>query len=306
MSTNNNSDKSGALVVPEKTEKPSVELSIDLIRRYICENATDQEAFAFLQLCRSQNLNPFLKEAYLIKYDRKAPATMVVGKDTFTKRADRLAEFDGAKAGIIVTKDNAIVYREGSVVMPGETLIGGWAEVFRKDRSHSFRNECSMAEYDRKTRSWREMPGTMVRKVALVQSLREAFPSSFSGMYTAEEMQLEPMNLPEYTMVDPMKVPHEVIEVQSAGEPAPAPAPVEEQTQADSDAPASGSVTPKQIGLINKLLLEKCGIAEKPARRAYLSREFGYDGKNMSKQQASDVIKQLLSMPEKGGEHNEH
>lgn len=44
----------------------------------------------------------------------------------------------------------------------------------------------------------------MIRKVALVQALRESFPHNVSGMYTAEEVgQVEPVELP-------VEVPHDV------------------------------------------------------------------------------------------------
>lgn len=35
---------------------------------------------------------------------------------------------------------------------------------------------------------WSKKPGTMIRKVAVVQALREAFPDRFQGMYAQEEM----------------------------------------------------------------------------------------------------------------------
>jgi len=191
---------SGELV---KAEKPN--LSIEIIKKYVCPKATDQEAYMFMQLCNLQGLNPFLREAYLIKYGDEA-ATIVTGKDTFTKRADKLPQYDGFKAGIIVIDNSKqCQYREGSFLAPGETLLGGWAEVFRKDRSHSFRNEVSLEEYARKkkdgtlTANWKSMPATMIRKVPLVQSLREAFPDEFGGMYSPEEMPVDASSLPIYT-----------------------------------------------------------------------------------------------------------
>ena len=33
---------------------------------------------------------------------------------------------------------------------------------------------------------WAKKPGTMIRKVALVQALRESFPSSFGGVFNDE------------------------------------------------------------------------------------------------------------------------
>ena len=45
---------------------------------------------------------------------------------------------------------------------------------------------------------WSKKPATMIRKVALVQALRESFPHNIvSGMYTAEEVgQEEPVEMP--------------------------------------------------------------------------------------------------------------
>ena len=45
---------------------------------------------------------------------------------------------------------------------------------------------------------WSKKPATMIRKVALVQALREAFPKALGGMYTAEEQGQEE---PEATAV---------------------------------------------------------------------------------------------------------
>jgi phage recombination protein Bet len=168
------------------------ELTPEIIKKYICDKATDQEIYFFIQLCKAQNLNPFLREAYLIKYGT-APATMVVGKETFTKRADRLPQYNGNKAGLIILSNQAISYREGAFLQKGETLLGGWAEVFRKDRDHSTRIEVTLSEYEGKkadgeiNQQWRTKPATMIRKVALVQGLREAFPDEFASMYAEEE-----------------------------------------------------------------------------------------------------------------------
>lgn len=192
--------------------RPAPELNLDVIKKYVCPKATDQEAFTFLQLCKAQNLNPFLREAYLVKYGDEA-ATIITGKDTFTKRADRLIQYDGFKAGIIVLSNNQVLYREGSFLVNGETLLGGWAEVFRKDRTQPFRNEVSLTEYERKKKdgtvmsNWKSMPATMIRKVALVQSLREAFPDEFGGMYSPEEMPVDSSALPTYNYGERPQIP---------------------------------------------------------------------------------------------------
>lgn len=181
---------------------------------------TTQEVVMFMNLCRFQHLNPWLKEAYLIKYSQNDPAALVTGKDAFLKRAEGETNYDGFKAGIIVQDaDGEIIYRDGSFKLPGESLVGGFAEVFRKDRDHSFRAEVSFEEYAARKKDgslnsqWSKKPTTMIRKVALVQALREAFPGTLGGMYASEEMGVE-----EPIDVDATEVPQEA--QRAVGEPA--------------------------------------------------------------------------------------
>ena len=60
-----------------------VKLSPNIVRNYLVNGSgavTDQEVAMFLNLCKYQRLNPFLKEAYLVKYGNQ-PATIVTGKE---------------------------------------------------------------------------------------------------------------------------------------------------------------------------------------------------------------------------------
>lgn len=173
-----------------------VKLSPAMIKKYLVSgggNVTDGEVMMFLSLCRYQHLNPFLKEAYLIKFGSTDPATIVTGKDVFTKRADANPNYKGKKAGVVVlTKDGSIEEREGTMVLPDEKLVGGWAKVFIKDKEPEYQS-VSFEEYAGRKKDgtlnsqWSKKPATMIRKVAVVQALREAFPDRFQGMYAQEE-----------------------------------------------------------------------------------------------------------------------
>lgn len=173
-----------------------VKLSPAMIKKYLVSgggNVTDGEVMMFLSLCRYQHLNPFLKEAYLIKFGSTDPATIVTGKDVFTKRADANPNYKGKKAGVVVLKkDGSIEEREGTMVLPDEKLVGGWAKVFIKDKEPEYQS-VSFEEYAGRKKDgtlnsqWSKKPATMIRKVAVVQALREAFPDRFQGMYAQEE-----------------------------------------------------------------------------------------------------------------------
>lgn len=169
-----------------------------MIKRYLVSgggNVSDGEVMMFMSLCRYQHLNPFLREAYLIKYGSNDPATIVTGKDVFTKRANADPRYKGKKAGIIVIKkDGAVEEREGTMVLPNETIVGGWAKIFIDGKEDEYQsvgfNEYAGRKKDGSLNSqWAKKPATMIRKVAVVQALREAFPDRFQGLYAQEEFQ---------------------------------------------------------------------------------------------------------------------
>lgn len=192
-------------IVRYETDNGDVTLSKDIVKRYLvsgdASKVTDQEVMMFIQMCRYQGLNPFLREAYLIKFGN-SPATMVTGKDTFVKRAAKSKLCTGYEAGVIVQKeDETVEYRKGALVLPKETLVGGWARVFRKDWNVPMEITVGLEEYQRYNSkgdlmtNWQKMPATMIRKVALVQALREAIPEEFGGLYSPEEMPIDDSTL---------------------------------------------------------------------------------------------------------------
>ena len=142
----------------------------------------------FLELCRHQGLNPWVRDAYLIKYGKDSEATMVTGKDAFMKRADKHPHFDGIESGVIVQKGDHIENRVGTLVLDGEKLVGGWARVARNDRKIDVCPTVSMEEFNSGRGLWQKMPGVMIEKCAIVTALRRAFPSTFAGMYDAAEI----------------------------------------------------------------------------------------------------------------------
>jgi phage recombination protein Bet len=178
-----------------------IELSPLTVRQYLVSGGgsiTDQEIMMFMKLCEGQKLNPFTREAYLVKYGTQ-PASMVVGKDAFTRRAEANENYKGSKSGVIVVNLNKqIENREGTFYIKGrEELVGGWAKVtFKNDKEEAF-NTVSLDEYIGRKKDgavssmWLSKPATMIRKVALVQALREAFPNALSQMYTAEEVGVD-------------------------------------------------------------------------------------------------------------------
>ena len=214
--SNENQDKTQDLVVKFEVEGQEIKLSKRIVQEYIVGTdvpITNQEFKLFTELCKVRKLNPFLREAYLIKYKAGTPAQLVVGKDAILKRAVLNPNYDGMECGIIVQKeDGTIEERQGTFRLGNEQLVGGWARVFRKDWSHptyssvSF-NEVAQRKNDGQLNSnWSTKSATMLEKVAKVRALRETFVEDLEGMNEAEEMQQE---IPQQ---EPIEVQAEVIE----------------------------------------------------------------------------------------------
>ena len=193
----------GALALAECTLEGGQVLNSETVKNYLVRgngNITDQETLMFIELCKAQHLNPFINEAYLIKFGT-SPANIVVGKDVFVKRANRNEHFEGMRSGIIVERDGNLVEIEGSVKLKKDILIGGWCEVHRNDRTFPIKSSVSLEEYSKSQSTWKTMPMVMIKKCAMVTALREAFPEDLQGLYDSCEIKEVPDKLPTKEVV---------------------------------------------------------------------------------------------------------
>lgn len=219
MSTTNTPTMGNEVVIQSiENKKPvkymaagqEVTLSRTIVTNYLTKgstNVSDTDIVQFISICQFNQLNPFLNEAYLVKYGDQ-PAQMVVSKEAFMKRADACPNYDGIQAGIIVLRNNIVTELEGCFMMQDDVLVGGWAKVFRDDRKYPVVAKVSFAEYNKGKSLWKEKPATMICKVAKVQALREAFPSQLGAMYTREESQLPDDQTPIINEVNKEKAEH--------------------------------------------------------------------------------------------------
>ena len=180
----------------------SVKLDAETVRNTLTRGngkVSEQEVAMFLRTCQAKRLDPLENgEVYLIKYDDKSPANMVVGYFAYVRRADHFPDYRGFKAGITVIrgpKENpTIVQKEGACVYKaiGEQLIGGWCRVYRERSNGNVEEtfmEVPLEEYSTGKSNWSAKPATMIRKVAISQAFRAAFPNEYEGLYTVDEMQ---------------------------------------------------------------------------------------------------------------------
>lgn len=124
-----------------KYDAGGVEIKLDpaTVKNYLVRGngkVTDQEVLFFIRTCQAQKLNPLVYgEVYLIKFGDE-PAQLVIGKETYMKRAFKNPNYSGMKSGIVVQRGEEIVQKEGTCLYPTEEVQRyreiGTVEEFRK------------------------------------------------------------------------------------------------------------------------------------------------------------------------------
>ena len=178
------------LVSYETQNGQLVQLNDTVVRQLTGNNPkiTNDEVALFISLCQNLKLNPLVREAYLVKYDDKKPAQQIVSLGAFMRIAEDNPNFDGMEDGVIVQSGDKIIERQGTLLLPNEKLLGGWAKVYRKDRTRPTVTKINLKEYSKGQSTWIAMPSTMINKCAKVGALRAAFPNSFNNCYGEGEM----------------------------------------------------------------------------------------------------------------------
>ncbi|TES88927.1 MAG: phage recombination protein Bet [Desulfobacteraceae bacterium] len=175
-----------------------ITLSFESIKQYLVQGKkeliTNQELVFFIAICKSRGLNPFKRDAYLVKYDN-SPAAIITSIDYFRSRARAQKDCQGWKKGIIVMNKDGLVRDSFGLILPDDTLIGGWFEARPTGWVESWRLEVNLSGYIKKTKEGKttkfwaeEKQPTMIAKVAEAQGLRTLWPDEFQQLYTEEEI----------------------------------------------------------------------------------------------------------------------
>lgn len=178
-------------------ESTMVELTVGMVRTYLARPtakgavASDAEIIKFMMLCKARELNPWVGDVYLIGFDDKTLGpvfTLITAIQALEKRAEANPQYDGIESGVIVqTEDGHVDYRVGDITFKGETLLGGWAKVWRKDRKHPFYQALRLDTYDKQRSRWKADPSGMIVKCSEAGAYRAAFPTQLGKLYTMEE-----------------------------------------------------------------------------------------------------------------------
>jgi phage recombination protein Bet len=158
---------------------------IDLIRRTVAKDASDEELALFLYTANSRGLDPLLKQIHAVsRYDKQAGRKVMsiqVGIDGYRLLAERTGNYAG-------NDDPEFEYMEGAA-NPSSATVTVYKIV--QGMRCPFTARARWEEYypgDSQGFMWKRMPHTMLGKCAEALALRKAFPAEMSGLYVHEEM----------------------------------------------------------------------------------------------------------------------
>lgn len=209
--------------VEYKSNNNNVVLNFDLVRSVLAvgNNINNNEIYAFIKMCEFQRLNPFLKEAHLVKYGDTAQ--LIVGIDVFTDRLNENPSCEGWSAGTICQNEKGeIINHDGPFYVSGkEKVIGAWFEAHKKGWKKPFLWSVTLAEYyreyyDKKAGrmkalpQWASMPAIMIVKCAIASGARKFSSKDFGGMYAPEEVGVQVQN---GNVIDITPEPEELISI---------------------------------------------------------------------------------------------
>ena len=158
---------------------------IELIKTQIAKGATDDELKLFLEVCKSTQLNPFMKQIYAIKRNSKGGSQMTIQCSIDGYRAiahrtglclsigDPVFEYKGANVNIPYSATITVEKIVGNHV--GKFIATAYWSDYYGDGSSFMANS---------------KPRIMLGKVVEALCLRKAFSQELSALRTSDEMRI--------------------------------------------------------------------------------------------------------------------
>ena len=154
----------------------------DLIKKTICDGATDGELQLFMHQCIRTGMDPFSRQIYWMKVGGKP--VVITSIDGFRLVASRSGHYQGQTPPQWCGRDGK--WRD--IWLDREPPAGARVGVYRAGFKEPLYGVAAFSSYNRGHGQWKQMPDVMLSKCAEALALRKAFPNDLSGLYTSDEL----------------------------------------------------------------------------------------------------------------------
>jgi phage recombination protein Bet len=177
---------------------------VELLKRTIAKNCTNDELALFVQTCKRMRLDPFARQIFVVRrwdssvgekgHDGKPKGAMVaqsqVSIDGFRLVAERTGQYRGQTQPMWCGKDG----KWTDVWLADEPPAAAKVGVYRAGFAEPLTRVAVYISYVQEKRDggpnsmWAKYPDVMLAKCAESLALRAAFPNELSGVYTTDEL----------------------------------------------------------------------------------------------------------------------
>jgi phage recombination protein Bet len=168
---------------------------VELLKRTVCRDSTDDELGFFLAVASRTGLDPFVRQIHAVKRwsrenDRWEMAIQT-GIDGYRLIAHRTGQMNGQDGPFWCGPDG--VWKD--VWLSDEPPVACKVVVWRKGHDKPYTGIARYNAYVQRTkegvpnRFWKLMPDNMIAKCSESLALRKAFPAELAGIFTNEEME---------------------------------------------------------------------------------------------------------------------
>src|SRR5579872_1185640 len=252
---------------------------LEIIRRTVAKDTTQEQFRLFVEVCKFSGLNPFARQIYAVV--RQNQMTIQTSIDGYRLLAERSGKYAGQIGPQWCGKDGKWLDVWLDDAPPAAARIG----IIRRDFDQPIWGVAKYKSYVQESSpTWRKMPDVMLAKCAEALALRKAFPAEMSGIYTKEEMEqadsdaLPTMPVPAAHNGHAPVASVRVVE----GDPAQPPADVQA-------APESSTKPLTYIDALNTAIkLHVC--KNKADFTAFVSATMGINGENLTQEQLATLM----------------